>query len=162
MPSKPDLISWTQSHLGALYEARDEEAFTSAFDAVFFPSCKVRENHTPSTLSNFTNGILSHSAASAGVTLSWENLITTGDSTDEPSVVSGTLIVTRYLKFLIRAAPAQHQTYINFSAKVENRVVQADEYDDLRHITSLYYSSVDTTPPIHFATPHPVSQDKQK
>ncbi|OJA07755.1 hypothetical protein AZE42_02992 [Rhizopogon vesiculosus] len=154
MSSKPDLISWTQSRLGALYDARDADAFTSACDAVFFPSCEVRENHTPSTLSDFTHGILSRSAASAWVTLSWENLITT--------VVSGTLIITRYLKFLIRAAPAQHQTYINFSAKVEDCFVQADEYDDLRHITSLYYSSVDTTPPIHFATPHPVSQDEQK
>lgn len=83
--SNPDLISWTQSRLGALYETREGEAFANAFDAVFSPSCEVRVNHTPSTLDVFKSSVLSRMAASAGVALSWENMITTGNRTDEVS-----------------------------------------------------------------------------
>ncbi|KAG1747732.1 uncharacterized protein EDB91DRAFT_1245220 [Suillus paluster] len=163
--SKPDLISWTQSRLGAFYEAREEEAFASAFNAVFSPSCEVRVNHAPSTLDAFRDSISLRKAASRGVTLSWENVICTGDNPDEPSVVAGTLIITRSMMFLIRAAPAQRLTYINFSARVEPLEpsgVQADENDDRRRITSLYHTSVDKVPPIHFVTPHPVIQEEQE
>ncbi|KAG0704585.1 hypothetical protein DFH29DRAFT_911056 [Suillus ampliporus] len=163
--SKPDSISWTQSRLGALYEVREDEAFASAFDVVFSPSCEVRVNHTPSTLDTFRESVLSRKAASRGVALSWENLISTGDNPDEPSVVSGTLIITRSMMFLIRAAPAQRLTYINFSARVErveSSGVQADENDDRRRITSLYHTSVDKVPPIHFAKPHPVSNQEER
>jgi len=83
MSSKPDLISWMQSRLGAVYEAREDEAFAITFDAVFSPSCEVRVNHTPSTLDAFRDSISSRRAASIGVTLSWENVITTGENPDE-------------------------------------------------------------------------------
>ncbi|KAG1725288.1 uncharacterized protein EDB91DRAFT_1239885 [Suillus paluster] len=159
--SKPDLISWTQSRLGALYEAHEDDAFASAFDAVFASSCEVRVNHIPSTLDAFKDSVSSRRAASRGVTLSWENVITTGDSPDEPSVVAGTLIITRSMMFRIRAAPAQRLTQIHFSARVEqDSSVQANE-DDNRRITSLYHTSVDKTPPIHFARPHPVNQERE-
>ncbi|KAG1733694.1 hypothetical protein EDB19DRAFT_1612677, partial [Suillus lakei] len=150
--SKPDLISWTQSRLGALYEAFEDESFASAFENAFSPSCEVRVNHTPSTLDTFKDSVSSRRAASTGITLSWENVITTGDSLDEPPVISGTLIITRSMRFRIRAAPAQRQTHINFSARVEIQQVQGDEDDPLR-ITSLYHTSVDKSPPIHFAMP---------
>lgn len=97
-------------------------------------------------------------------------------------MVAGTLIITRSMMFLIRAAPAQRLTHINFSAKydpnftqrcyhshlnsrvehLEDSNVQADENDDGRRITSLYLTSVDTVPPIHFARPHPVSQEDRE
>ncbi|KAG2131641.1 hypothetical protein DEU56DRAFT_981852 [Suillus clintonianus] len=160
--SKPDLISWTQSRLGALYEVREDEAFTSAFNAVFSPSCEVRMNHTLSTLDAFKDSISACRAASIGITLSWENMITAaGDSPDESSVVSGTLKITRSMRFRIRAAPAQHQTHINFSARVELQQVQANE-DDRRRITSIYHTSVDKMSPIHFTMPHLVSQEERE
>ncbi|KAG2744618.1 hypothetical protein P692DRAFT_20743444 [Suillus brevipes Sb2] len=163
--SKPDLISWTQSHLGALYEAREDEAFVNAFDIAFSPSCEVRVNHAPSTLEALRDSVSSRTAATRGVALSWENVISTGDSPHEASVVAGTLIITRSMMFLIRAAPAQRLTHINFSAKVErleDSNVQANGNDDSRRITSLYLTSVDTVPPIHFARPHPVSQEDRE
>jgi hypothetical protein len=83
--SKPDSTSWTQSRLAALYEAHENEVFASSFDAVFSPSCEVRVNHTPSTVDAFKESISSRRAAGAGVTLAWENVITTGDSPDEVS-----------------------------------------------------------------------------
>jgi hypothetical protein len=83
--SKPDLISWTQSHLGALYEAREDEAFVNAFDTAFSPSCEVRVNHAPSTLEALRDSVSSRTAATRGVALSWENVISTGDSPDEVS-----------------------------------------------------------------------------
>jgi len=85
--SKPDSTSWVQSRLGALYEARESEAIaiTGAFDAVFSPSCEVRMNHTPSTVDAFKESVSSSVAACAGVSLAWENVITTSDSPDEVS-----------------------------------------------------------------------------
>ncbi|KAG1774356.1 hypothetical protein EV702DRAFT_1200374 [Suillus placidus] len=159
--SKPDFISWTQSHLGALYEAREDGVFANAFDTAFSPSCEVRVNHAPSTVDALRDSVSSRKVATRGVALSWENVISTGDSPDEPSVVAGTLIITRSMMFLIRAAPAHRLTHINFSAKVERlEDVQVDENDDRRRITSLYLTSVDIVPPIHFATPHPVGQEE--
>ncbi|OJA15370.1 hypothetical protein AZE42_12349 [Rhizopogon vesiculosus] len=161
--SKPNSTSWTQSRLGALYEVREDEAFASTFDAVFSPSCEVRVDHTPSTVDAFKESISSRRAAGAGITLSWENVIATSDSPDESSVVAGTLIVTRNMKFRIRAGPAQRQTHINFSARVEqDPSIQADEHDDHRRITSFYHTSVDKTPPIHFAMPHAVTHGKEE
>jgi hypothetical protein len=163
--SKPDSISWTQSHLGALYEAQEDEVFANTFDTAFSPSCEVRVNHAPSTLDALRASVSSRKAATKGVALSWENVISTGNSPDEPSVVAGTLIITRSMMFRIRAGPAQRLTHINFSAKVErleDSNVQADENDDSRRITSLYLTSVDTVPPIHFATPHPVGQEERE
>jgi hypothetical protein len=84
--SKPDLISWTQSHLGALYEAREDEAFANAFDTAFSPSCEVRVNHAPSTLEALRDSVSSRTAAGTrGVALSWENVISTDDNPDEVS-----------------------------------------------------------------------------
>jgi hypothetical protein len=138
--SKPNSTSWTQSRLGALYETRENEVFASTFDTVFSSSCEVRANHIPSTVDAFKESISSHRAAGAGVTLSWENVIATSDSPDEvsspvpqrhsspltywkPSVVAGTLIVTRSMKFRIRAAPAQRQTHINFSVRYDRSLL---------------------------------------
>ncbi|KAG2031899.1 hypothetical protein BDR03DRAFT_1015696 [Suillus americanus] len=163
--SKPDFISWTQSHLGALYEAREDEVFANAFDNAFSPSCEVRVNHAPSTLDALRDSVSSRKVAARGVALSWENVISTGNSPDEPSVVAGTLIITRSMMFRVRAAPAHRLTHIKFSAKVErleDSNVQADENDDPRRITSLYLTSVDIVPPIHFATPHPVGQEERE
>lgn len=163
--SKPDFISWIQTHLGALYEAREDEVFANAFDTAFSPSCEVRVNHAPSTLDALRDSVSSRKAAAKGVALSWENIISTGNRPDEPSVVAGTLIVTRSMMFRVRAAPAERLTHINFSARVEpleDSTVQADENDDRRRITSLYLTSVDSAPAIHFVTPHPVSQEKKK
>ncbi|KAG1874310.1 hypothetical protein F4604DRAFT_1582237 [Suillus subluteus] len=163
--SKPDFISWTQSHLGALYEAREDEVFANAFDTAFSPSCEVRVNHAPSTLDALRDSVSSRKVATRGVALSWENVISTGNSPDEPSVVSGTLIITRSMMFRVRAAPAHRLTHINFSAKVErleDSNVQADENDDPRRITGLYLTSVDIVPPIHFATPRPVGQEERE
>jgi hypothetical protein len=67
--SKPNSILWTQCRLGALYEAHQNGAFVSTFDAVFSPSCEVRVNHTPSTVDTFKGSISSHRATGAGVTL---------------------------------------------------------------------------------------------
>lgn len=86
--SEPDLISWTQSHLGALYEAREDELFANAFDTAFSPSCEVRINHTPSTLDALRDSVSSRKVATRGVALSWENVISTGDGPDEVSSTS--------------------------------------------------------------------------
>lgn len=84
--SKPDFISWMQSHLGALYEAREDEVFANAFDTAFSPSCEVRVNHAPSTLDALKDSVSSRKAAAKGVALSWENVISTGNRPDEVSL----------------------------------------------------------------------------
>ncbi|KAG2067324.1 hypothetical protein BDR04DRAFT_1027967 [Suillus decipiens] len=163
--SKPDTISWTQSRLGAIYEAQEDEVFANAFGTAFSPSCEVRVDHAPSTLDELRDSVSLRRTATRGIALSWENVISTGKSPDEPSVVAGTLIITRSMMFRIRAAAAQRLTHINFSAKVErleDSNVQTDENDDPRRITSLYITSMDTVPPIHFTTPHSVGQEGQE
>ncbi|KIJ70382.1 hypothetical protein HYDPIDRAFT_78309 [Hydnomerulius pinastri MD-312] len=157
MTSSSDMTSWIQSRLTAVYEAADDDAFQSSFDQIFSSNCEVRVDHVVHPLQTLKDNLMSRRAAVKGVTVAWdsENLISTNDNKlDEPSVVAGSLVVTRSLPFRIRAAPAQRNTHINFSAKIEqDTTLQADVQGDRRRVTSFYHTSVDRTPPIHFAVP---------
>ncbi|KAF8845578.1 hypothetical protein BDN67DRAFT_986730 [Paxillus ammoniavirescens] len=154
------MTSWIQPRLTGVYEAADDDAFQSSFGQLFSANCELRIDHAVHPLQTFKDDLASRRAAAKNVTVAWDDVISTNDDKpDQPSVVAGSLVVTRSLPFRIRAAPAQRNTHIKFSAKIEQDAsVQADEQNDQRRIISFYYTSVDRTPPIHFAVPRTVKE----
>ncbi|KAF8121328.1 hypothetical protein EV363DRAFT_1365554 [Boletus edulis] len=142
--SMPTAAAWIQSRLTALYES-DVAGVQDVFDRTFSPLCEVRLNHVAATHVSVAWGLNSIPGASH----SDEGVVSTNeDKPKEPAVVAGALVVTRSLPFRIRVSPAQRQTYMYFSARIERDLgVQGG---DPRRITSFYYTSVDKTPPIHF------------
>jgi len=96
-------------------------------------------------------------AAGVSASVKWENYMVVpkdGDNPDEAGIVAGFLVVTRSLKFRIRAAPAQLQTILTLNSKIEQDVTaEGDEDGDRRRIVHLFMTLVDKRPPIHFAHP---------
>ncbi|KAF8450914.1 hypothetical protein L210DRAFT_3521557 [Boletus edulis BED1] len=158
--SMPTAAAWIQSRLTALYET-DVAGVQDVFDRTFSPLCEVRLNHVVQPLQTFRDDVAARRTAATHVSVAWglnsfpgashsdEGVVSTNeDKPKEPAVVAGALVVTRSLPFRIRVSPAQRQTYIYFSARIERDLgVQGG---DPRRITSFYYTSVDKTPPIHF------------
>ncbi|KAF9246858.1 hypothetical protein BU15DRAFT_69718 [Melanogaster broomeanus] len=167
MSAPPNTTSWIQSRLGAVYEVAEEGAFQSSFDQLFSPNCEVRVDHEVHPLQTFRGELMSRRAAAQSVAVAWDDagggiISTNDDDPNLPSVVAGSLVVTRSLRWLIRAAPAQRMTHINFSAKIEQDAsVQADEQGDRRRVTSFYYTSVDRVPPIHLAVPRSAKEGEK-
>ncbi|KAF9246856.1 hypothetical protein BU15DRAFT_57822 [Melanogaster broomeanus] len=111
-----------QSRLGAVYEVAEEGAFQSSFDQLFSPNCEVRVDHEVHPLQTFRGELMARRAAAQSVAVAWDDagggiISTNDDDPNLPSVVAGSLVVTRSLRWLIRAAPAQRMTHIHFSAK---------------------------------------------
>ncbi|EGO00658.1 hypothetical protein SERLA73DRAFT_133625 [Serpula lacrymans var. lacrymans S7.3] len=155
--SASTLSSWVQSRLSAVYEAAEDDAFYKAFDAVFSPSCQVTHNHASISRDALKDALFSRRAASIGAQVKWDdNVITAAaeKNSNEAGIVAGSFVVQTSMKFRIRAAPAQRQTLLHFSAKVEqDDAVAADETGDRRRIISFLYTTLDRTPPIHFQVP---------
>jgi len=161
--SMPTAAAWIQSHLTALYES-DVAAVQDAFDRTFSPLCEIRLNHDVQPLQTFRDDVAARRTAATHVNVAWGLNSNTGsshagggvistneDKPEEPAVVAGALVVTRSLPFRVRVSPAQRQTYIYFSAKIERD--PGVQGGDPRRIMSFYYTSLDKTPPIHFAVP---------
>ncbi|KAI6046476.1 hypothetical protein EDC04DRAFT_2557964, partial [Pisolithus marmoratus] len=130
-----------------------------SFDQIFSPDCEFRRNHEPQDFSSFEGEFASQAAFSQGADVKWEQIASTNDGRPgDPCIVTGAFTVTRVMSFRIRASLAQRVVYVHFSAKVER---QRGDPDNDRRITSFYYTVVDKTPPIHFATPHVAKVEKQ-
>ncbi|KAI9575046.1 hypothetical protein HD554DRAFT_2166488 [Boletus coccyginus] len=148
--STPNATSWIQLRLTALYE---DVSAQDAFDRAFSPACEVRLNHDVHSLQSLKDDLASRRVAATHVSVAWDaNVVSTNDDNpEEPAVVAGALVVTRFLPFRIRVSPAQRRTHVHFSARIEQDASAQD--GDRRRITSFYYTSVDRTPPIHFPVP---------
>ncbi|KAF9224368.1 hypothetical protein BS17DRAFT_779687 [Gyrodon lividus] len=157
-----NMTSWIQPRLTALYEVADIDALQSAFGQLFSAECEVLVAHAAQPLQTFKDTLVSRRAFVKNVTatVAWGDVISTNDDKpDQPSVVAGSLVVTRFLPFRVRVTQAQIKTHINFSARIEQDAsVEADEQGEQRRITSFYYTSVDKTPPIHFAVPRAANE----
>ncbi|EIW82447.1 hypothetical protein CONPUDRAFT_81921 [Coniophora puteana RWD-64-598 SS2] len=168
MSTPVDHATWLQSHLTTLCESESEDSFHGSFDSVFAPGCQVIVNHTPASIDEFKDQLRTNLGASVSAKTSWENVITAsprspsednqessqGVTSDQASIVAAFVTITRSMKFRIRAAPAQRQSLVHLSAKIEGN---GTEEADGRRITSLLWTSVERTPPIHFPTPHAVA-----
>ncbi|KAH7930066.1 hypothetical protein BV22DRAFT_1125225 [Leucogyrophana mollusca] len=161
-----DLSNWTQSRLSAVYEAPDDDTLQKAFDAAFSSKCEVFVSQEPAaeSLETLRDQLSNRRSATIGSKVSWENAPTVkaDELSTGPADVTGSFVVTRSLKFRIRAAPVQRLTHVTFEAKVDQGDAGTADIDNSRHIVSFRYTSEDSTPPIHFNTPHAAGAEVAK
>lgn len=143
----PSLTSWAQTHLAELYESPKESDLHSTFSSTFSNKAEIYTNHLPVRLDALEEKISTKKGAATKSTVEWKDIIEVpaeeGDKAHEvrvsiaknerltaaltnkqttlslskAGIVAGFAIVTRSLKFRIRAAPAHTHTYITFNAK---------------------------------------------
>lgn len=153
------LTEWTQSHFQAIYAATSEDAFNAAIDAFFSPNVEMYNNEKKMTREDAREEIAQRWRGAQRVDVKWENSIEVpkegeGLTGKEAGLVSGFFVVTRSLRFRVRAAPMQQLNYVTFNGRVEqDPAVEPDEQGDRRRITYLYQTSVDKAAPLHL---HPI------
>ncbi|KAJ3874669.1 hypothetical protein F5051DRAFT_416154 [Lentinula edodes] len=135
-PSSPQqsLTEWVQSRFSGLYEhpspdTSDTNTTQSRIQSMFTPTAQIYLNHTgPVPLEEFTKN-LEQTFGTNKTEVEWKECFEVPDSNKEEKddnhevvegetgIVAGYLIITRTLKFRIRATPAKNYTHVSLSAK---------------------------------------------
>ncbi|EJC99907.1 uncharacterized protein FOMMEDRAFT_22918 [Fomitiporia mediterranea MF3/22] len=135
--TKPDLKTWTQERLKALYTAPDDDAFHSAFESAFAPEGQstIVINGKEMPREKLKDEIKAQRAAMTKVNVEFHEPIEDAETTREidnadsqPGIVKGSWTVTRSLRFKLRGAPDQMRRISQFEAKVEPLSPGSDEY----------------------------------
>ncbi|KDR80832.1 hypothetical protein GALMADRAFT_135933 [Galerina marginata CBS 339.88] len=160
---------WLQSTVTSLYTpesapAKEESAFKTLFFSAFSENAEIFVNHEKTTLERFQEELMTANFASSGTrsTIDWKELFevppnTEGATEAQGGIVAGVFVVTRFSKYLIRAAPAQRLNYNAFSAKIEpdkSNQPGVEGRNQLR-INQLFITSLYKSPPINLVPiPH--------
>lgn len=144
-PDSP-LTAWIKTNLGSLYESAigGETDFQTTFNSTFSEKASIYLNHAQISREDFeSNMTTSRSALSRSSTIDWkdmleiptkpeegastsgvgitvfiyENLSLTLPPVQPYGIVAGFFVVTRSLKFKIRASDAQNLSHNSFSAR---------------------------------------------
>ncbi|EPQ55444.1 hypothetical protein GLOTRDRAFT_21064, partial [Gloeophyllum trabeum ATCC 11539] len=67
----PDLLSWAQSHITALWESTEEEEFHGAFDSCFASNAEAIMNHENVSRDNAKSNLLSRRFAAHSAKVEW-------------------------------------------------------------------------------------------
>ncbi|KAF9077040.1 hypothetical protein BDP27DRAFT_1313017, partial [Rhodocollybia butyracea] len=132
------LTEWAQSHFTAFFEHNTTSASNDAQDdptpdqspsldsqiqAMFSPNAQIFMNHTgPLSVGDFTKQ-MGQAFGTNQTSVEWKESFEVDDQAQDKTeegktgIFAGYLIVTRTLKFRIRAAPAKNYTTISLSAK---------------------------------------------
>lgn len=119
------LASWAQARLAALYEFSPNAPgadFQTSFDTLFSSKAQILINHQPVALDAFKDDLSHRSSAAVRASVAWKELIEVPKADgpeSEAGIVAGCFIITRSMKFRIRAAPAQTLSTVIFSAKID-------------------------------------------
>ncbi|KAJ4496797.1 hypothetical protein C8R41DRAFT_918055 [Lentinula lateritia] len=178
------LTKWVQSQFSGLYEhpspdtsdnAQDTDTNTtrSRIQSMFTPTAQIYLNHTgPVPLEEFTKN-LEQTFGTNKTEVEWKECFEVPDNNKEEKddnhevvegetgIVAGYLIITRTLKFRIRATPAKNYTHVSLSAKIARegtRVQGSDRSEeksgDSRRIVQLFYTSASKAAPVHIQGVH--------
>ncbi|KAF8058518.1 hypothetical protein FPV67DRAFT_1522717 [Lyophyllum atratum] len=151
--SGDSLKSWAQAGLTALYGSSSNASdtdFRSSFDTLFSSQAEILVNHVALALDGFKDDIKNRAFAATRVSIAWKEIVEVpkADSPEnEAGIVAGCFVVTRSLKFRIRAAPAQSNTTVVFSAKIDRDPSIQD--GDPRRIMHMFQTISDKAAPIH-------------
>ncbi|KAF8815049.1 hypothetical protein BYT27DRAFT_7201146 [Phlegmacium glaucopus] len=123
------LTTWVKVHLGSFYhdESATGEAtdFQTAFNSTFSDKVSLRINHQPTSRDDFESEMrASQSALSRSSTIDWKEMLEIPTNSEEGAIsgpggiVAGFFVVTRSMKWKIRASAAQTLSYNSFSARI--------------------------------------------
>jgi len=146
------LTAWIKSHLGSLYLGKstvgEQSDFQTVFNSTFSKNVSIYVNHEQISRDEFESEMrASRSALSRPSTIDWKEILEIPKSeeniTSAPTgIVAGFFVVTRLMKFRIRASNAKIHSYNSFSAQVSQR-------EDQTRITELFLTHYSRAAPIH-------------
>ncbi|KAJ3995515.1 hypothetical protein F5050DRAFT_1573410 [Lentinula boryana] len=160
------LAQWAQSKINALYEHPDTSLpddnsappIASRVQSLFAPNAQIYLNHTGPVLPEEFSKQLEKNLGTSKADVEWKECFEVLDDNEHDTesetryqvgIVAGYFIITRTLKFRIRAAPAKNYTHVSFSAKYESI---GDR--DTRQIVQLFYTSTSKPAPVHIQGVH--------
>ncbi|THU90352.1 hypothetical protein K435DRAFT_728446 [Dendrothele bispora CBS 962.96] len=150
----PSLTDWAKTRIGSLYElhstsGEEQQAQQTGAGLVFAPNVQIFHNHKQTSPEDFQKEI-SQTFGSVGSSVEWKECVEVPGEDSREGIVAGFLVVTRTLKFRIRAGPAKNNTFVSFSAKIEEDAnSEADGQGDRRRIVQLFHTSSSKAAPVH-------------
>ncbi|KAF8990717.1 hypothetical protein BDQ17DRAFT_1371586 [Cyathus striatus] len=153
------LAPWLLPRLTNLYTTlpteQDDSNFEASFLETFAQSAKVVANHEDTTLDALREHIGAGKFAMARADVDFRDVIeiVKEGGGDKEGLVAGFFVVTRDLKFRIRAGPARRSSFNSFSAKIESDTSIPTTLGDRRRVTEFFITLVDYAAPVHFAHP---------
>ncbi|KAJ3741589.1 hypothetical protein DFH05DRAFT_1578844 [Lentinula detonsa] len=172
--SLQQLAQWAQSKINALYDHPDTSLpddnsappIASRVQSLFAPTAQIYLNHTGPVPPEEFSKQLEKSFGTSKAEVEWKECFEVLDDNEHDAeservgIVAGYFIITRTLKFRIRAASAKNYTHVSFSAKISNNpdLVQTSEKSsgdrDTRQIVQLFYTSMSKPAPVHIQGVH--------
>ncbi|KAH9485882.1 hypothetical protein JR316_0002797 [Psilocybe cubensis] len=154
MSSNASASQWLRNRFTSLYEAApppEEADFKALFVSIFSEDAQVWFNHEQISVDAFQEKITSANYAAKEASIDWKDLIEIpGNDAEHEGIVAGSFVVTRSMKFRIRAAPAQRLNHNIFSAKINiDPTAQPDITGSKRRISEFFLTSFDKAAPIH-------------
>ncbi|KAF7782879.1 hypothetical protein Agabi119p4_2255 [Agaricus bisporus var. burnettii] len=147
------MIDWFKDCVQKLYQqdpTQGEKEQSSLLESIFDKNVNLLHNHKPMSLSEYMNSLSQSSFATAKTDLEWNVILSQEDEGEaQGSIVAGHFVVTRYMKFRIRAAPAERLQHCFFSAKI--RKDAPSEGGAPYTVTEMFITSVFKQAPIHIA-----------
>ncbi|KAF8901933.1 hypothetical protein CPB84DRAFT_1846630 [Gymnopilus junonius] len=150
---------WLQSKFKNIYESSspEESDFRTQVSFVFHKDVEIFHNHQKVTLGTFQDSLSQANFAQSRASIEWKEVfeVPPAEGETESSIVAGSFVVTRSMKFRIRAGPAQRLSHNIFSVKIEqDKSIPADDEGSQFRITHMFITSVEKAAPIHMAQMH--------
>lgn len=120
------LSSWFKARIERLHNVSEESDLQAQLGDIFTDNAHIVLNHKTVSVDDFNREFANRRFAVVGETLDWQHIVDAVEDNaegDDPcpdnaigGTVAGSYVVTRSLKFRIRAAPAQSKCHVVFSA----------------------------------------------
>ncbi|PPQ83721.1 hypothetical protein CVT25_006125 [Psilocybe cyanescens] len=148
---------WLRNRFTSLYEAApppEEADFKALFLSVFSEDSQVVFNHESMSIDTFQEKLTTANYAVSDASVDWKDLVEIPahdrEAGAQEGIVAGSFVVTRSMKFRIRAGRAQRLNHNIFSAKIDtDHSAQPDINGSKRRITGFFITSLDKAAPIH-------------
>ena len=125
-PPDSSLSAWFKARIERLHNVSEESDLQTQLGDIFTDNARIVLNHKPVSVDEFNRELANRRFAVVGETLNWQHIVDAiednagGDGPRPDNEIGGTVagsyVVTRSLKFRIRAAPAQRKCHVVFSA----------------------------------------------
>ncbi|KAF9445550.1 hypothetical protein P691DRAFT_675366 [Macrolepiota fuliginosa MF-IS2] len=149
------LADWVKGQFTPLFQKNTESAdsdVSSTLGSTFKPDARIIYNHQSIDLAKFGDDLNQSGFAVTRTDVEWKEIFATPNESDgsgtQAGIVAGYFVVTRSMKFRIRAAPARTLQHCFFSAKVEEGT-QTEQGPGNRLISELFITSISKQAPIH-------------
>ncbi|KAF8628614.1 hypothetical protein AX15_003808 [Amanita polypyramis BW_CC] len=143
------LAGWFRARIDGIRIAQEQDLLAE-FSHTFNDDARIMMNHKLISLDDFQSNLARRRFAEVGTVIEWKDIVESkieggkeesGPPSVDEGIVAGVYVITRSLRLRIRAGPAQTQSHVVFSAKIQND-------SDGRKVSEFFLIVVDTAVPV--------------